>query len=275
MLSLSWWTPREHWTGPRNYIFKSFSGYNTPELSKHRKRSHSKTLKKHVSSLKSFKTVDEGTVGQYEKSHRRTFRNHWVLYIWAQSRDSTSFEIASDDLAFCDNNFYNRVLQQEVSKPQIISSDIQKPIFVEILLQPIDVTAMCISKSLIKVFLLNVCYAQSFGASIGNYYYIWKIPAQVTLENALTENQRVVTDIDVWHTKNWQVSMSQFTCAVHSLMSGLSHNVYSAPIHVLLGQRSWECVKSCMHGMWLNQCNYPHYGKHSVYWTPSGPKVLM
>ena len=36
---------------------------------------------------------------------------------------------------------------------------------------------------------------KTFGSSIGNYHYVWKIPPHVTLENALAENQRVLTSI--------------------------------------------------------------------------------
>ena len=40
-----------------------------------------------------------------------------------------------------------------------------------------------------------VMVTKSFGSSIGNYHYIWKIPPRVTLENALAENQQVVRSI--------------------------------------------------------------------------------
>ena len=40
-----------------------------------------------------------------------------------------------------------------------------------------------------------VICTKSFGANVGNNWYIWKIPLHVTLENALSENQCVVADI--------------------------------------------------------------------------------
>jgi len=40
-----------------------------------------------------------------------------------------------------------------------------------------------------------VLFTKSHGSNISNYIYIWKVPQHVTLENALSENQRVVSDI--------------------------------------------------------------------------------
>ena len=40
-----------------------------------------------------------------------------------------------------------------------------------------------------------VMITRSFGSNVGNYRFIWKIPEHITLENALAENQRVVSKI--------------------------------------------------------------------------------
>ena len=192
-------------------IFKRFSGYNTPELAKHRKRSHvnmnADVLKKHASSLKSFllspwmkkdcwavmKTAIEELTATIE----------FYVYELAEKnravkKHSGTLEVASDELSF-------RVLEVTNDSPVVLKSltealqskQVYEPIFIRDF-APVDRRDRYTYVRLLERGLPVKCVlcTKSFGASIGNYQYIWKIPMHVTLECALRENQRIVADIN-------------------------------------------------------------------------------
>ena len=95
-------------------LFDGFTGYNTPELSKHRKRSHTNlnadTLKSHVGNLKNFllcpwmkkqgwatiRTTTEGLAEAMESYAVELFEKNRAV----QKQHKTRLEVASDDLAF-------------------------------------------------------------------------------------------------------------------------------------------------------------------------------
>ena len=95
-------------------LFEGFTGYNTPELSKHRKRSHTNlnadTLKLHAGNLKEFllcpwmkkqecatiRTATEGLAEALESYVFELIEKKRSV----QTRNETPMEVASDDLAF-------------------------------------------------------------------------------------------------------------------------------------------------------------------------------
>ena len=201
-------------------LFKGFIGYNTPELSKHRKRSHtnmsSDALKSHACCLKAFllspwikkpvwdtlrKGIEELTeaIESYcfeldEK--RKAMKVHHNTPI-----------VADDDLAFS-------VLKVTKDFP-IILNPICEAVKEKGCYEPIavrDFAPIDRRKRYAYVMQLErglsvrcVMITRSYGSNIGNYRFLWRIPEHVTMENTLAENQRVVTkilqDLPTYHTR--------------------------------------------------------------------------
>ena len=206
-------------------IFKKFEGYNTPELSKHRKRSHTNmsidVLKQHASSLKDsllspwmkqqkWQVVKKATqelaeciecyVSDLIEKNKSVKRHH--------QETMTAQAVATDNLVFKVVDFTNSypavlkplvtVLEGKGNYEYVFVNDFapvdRREHFTFIRKLEKGIPAKC------------VLFTKSYGSNIGNYLYIWKVPQHVTLESALTENQRIVSEITTkfpsYHTRS-------------------------------------------------------------------------
>ena len=198
-------------------IFKSFVGYNTPELSKHRKRSHtnmsSDTLKKHASCLKTFllspwmkrpvwntirKSIEELTesIESYCFEKNKAVKIHHDTPVVASDDLAISLLKVTNDFPIILNPVCEALKQTDcydtISVRDFAPVDRrERYAYIRQLERGLSVRCVMITRS--------------FGSNIGNYRFIWKIPEHVTLENALTENQRVVSkilqDLPMYHTR--------------------------------------------------------------------------
>ena len=114
-----WYIDGHHQTFADRYhpipsLFEGFSGYNTPELSKHQKRSHTNlnadTLRSYARSLKGFllcpwmkkqgwatiRIATEDLAEAMESYALELIKKNWAV----QKHNETRMEVASDDLAF-------------------------------------------------------------------------------------------------------------------------------------------------------------------------------
>ena len=112
-------------------------------------------------------------------------------------RNESSVGVASDDLSFHIVNVtteYCSALKPLVE--ELESKDCYEPLFVRDFAPTDRHLRFTYIKHLEKGLpVKSVICTKSFGASVGNYHYIWKLPLHVSLENALSENQRIVSDI--------------------------------------------------------------------------------
>jgi hypothetical protein len=107
-------------------------------------------------------------------------------------------EVASDELSFSVlevTNDFPIVLKPLVEA--LRCNQVYEPVFVREF-APVDRRDRYTYIRLLERGLPMKCVlcTKSFGASIGNYHYVWKIPVHVTLESALHENQAIVATIN-------------------------------------------------------------------------------
>ncbi len=162
-------------------IFKRFSGYNTPELAKHRKRSHvnmnADVLKKHASSflLSPWMKKDCWAVMKTAIEELTAAIEFYVYELAEKNRavkkHSGTFEVASDELPF-------RVLDVTNDSPVVLKSltealqskQVYEPIFIRDF-APVDRRDRYTYVRLLETGLPVKCVlcTKSFGASIGKF----------------------------------------------------------------------------------------------------------
>ena len=111
-----------------------------------------------------------------------------------QKHHETQLEVASDDLVFIvihakdDHHMLLNGIVGELRK-----RGNYEPVFVRDF-APIDRRKRYMYIKQLEKGLPTKCVmvTKTFGSSIGNYQYVWKIPPHVSVENALTQNQQVV-----------------------------------------------------------------------------------
>ena len=202
-------------------LFKAFKGYNSPELSKHRKREHvnlnTDKLAAHVASL-------------YDN----------LLLSWLNTTEWQSFREATEKLACALDSYlsYMRV-QNKRMKVHHDSSATLVADKTAVQLIPANPTPSCclaklndavahkdpyehifvsdfspskrrekyryvqeLRKGLSRPCVLCTC---SIGGPVGNYLFVWPLQSHITLEAALHENQKVISkiqaDVPTYHNR--------------------------------------------------------------------------
>lgn len=204
-------------------MFSGFSGFNRPEISKHRKRSvmnmDAKNLKEHATALKEF------LLTSWIK-HERWKQMYQSLDLLASSLEKYVFHLIEKKQKYLEPNnsgmliadsIHIKVLKVSNTSSSRLSSLIDelsakgnyKYLFVG------DYTPL---KRIDRFYYIRqlenglpfpaVLCTYSIGGSIGNYHFVWKIPTHIDADVLLGENQKVVEqvkkEIPVFYKKSFR-----------------------------------------------------------------------
>ena len=227
LTSVLWYLDGHHTTlSNRGYkipeIFKKFQGYNTPELSKHRKRQHinldSEKLKNLVHLLYDHLLVASLSTPQWSVFHSATtsLANNLNSYLEYLKSQSTKMKIHHSVSNFVvKDNVSVQLLMKASPKPseclyaldtQISLKDPYEHLYIGDFM-PSDrreryYFVQELRKGLSRPCVLCTC---SIGGPVGNHLFLWPLPDHVTMEAALNENQKVITliqkDTPVFHRR--------------------------------------------------------------------------
>ena len=192
-------------------LFKPFKGYNTPELSKHRKRKHNNLnadkLAAHVASLfdalllawlnvpewLSFKEATEklaraldGYLTYLNRQNKKMKVQHDSATMLVADKTSVQLLKRNHTPSHCLSKL-NDIISHNAPYEHVFVADYapsdrrEKYRYIQEL-----------QKGLCRPCVLCTC---SIGGPVGNYLFVWPLPEHVTLEGALNENQRIISQI--------------------------------------------------------------------------------
>lgn len=192
-----WWL---HWVQYTQSIERSHTNLNAD------------TLKSHAGSLKHFllwpwmKKQWWATIRTATEDLDEAMESY-ALELFVQKHCEIRLEVASDDLAFT-------IIHAKNDHPILLNGivgELQKrgnyePVFVRDFAPTDRRKRYTYIKQLEKGLPMRcIMVTKTFGSSIGNYHYVWKIPPNVSFENALTQNQQVVRvisdELPKYHTR--------------------------------------------------------------------------
>ena len=204
-------------------MFTGFSGFNRPEISKHRKRSvtnmDANNLKQHATALKEF------LLTSWIK-HERWKQMYQSLDLLASSLEKYVFHLIEKKQKYLEpktsgiviaDSIHIKVLKVSDSSSSQLSSLIDELstkgnyeyFFVGDFTPPKRIDRFYYIRQLENGLpFRTVLCTFSFGGSIRNYHFVWKIPTDIDADALLGENQKVIEqvkkDIPVFHKKSFR-----------------------------------------------------------------------
>ena len=192
-------------------LFKEFKDYNTPESSKHRKRHHVNLDSDKLTSLVSL-LYDQLLLPWLKTTQWSTFYkatellanscNSYLQYLKDQSKKMKAHHSVSEMLV--KDNVSVQLLKANPKPSSCVNAlDVQisaknpyEHLYLADLI-PSDRRERYFYIQELKRGLSHPCVlcTCSIGGPIGNYLFLWPLPAYVTMEAALNENQKVIAQI--------------------------------------------------------------------------------